>query len=422
MTLLTRLTGVFVVRPLRDLFRPPKGQVAALDFLRTCAVLMVVAFHFTRDAYLPSGGTENLISRLPAVRYGWAGVDLFFVLSGFLIGRQLWRESHRSGTVRVTRFVLRRGFRIWPLYFAVFAFVVAAGGRRDGWWANAAFLANYFPDLDLVPGSWSLCVEEQFYILVPLLLLLGAAGGVPVRYYRWVLLALLALLPAVRAVTCWRLAGLGIPLDGEVRLNALVKPIHTHADGLVVGLLLAHLDVLGGDRFRRGFLASAWVVVIGLGVGLATYNSPVFVFSGCAIFFGACTWFLTARRRPGLGVLESRAFYTLSRLSFGMYLNHFYFHHTVARFALRHLPGADAAPAAHLLIAIALFVACSAGIAVVTYCLIERPFLRLRDRLCVDLPVKTGSNTASSSSVISTASNHTCMIGSKSASSHVQVN
>jgi peptidoglycan/LPS O-acetylase OafA/YrhL len=385
MNVIARFIKLLIMYPVRDLFSPPKGQVAALDFLRSCAILMVAAFHFTRDAYLPFGGIENAVSRLPFVRYGWAGVDLFFVLSGYLIGRQLWREMDRTGTVRVTRFVLRRGFRIWPLYFAVFAFGVVAVGRSGSpplnWWANLTFLSNYFPHLDMVPGSWSLCVEEQFYILVPLLLLLGAAAGLPVRHFRWVLLVLLTLLPAVRAATCLWYTNHGVLLEGVILINALVKPIHTHSDGLVVGLLLAHLDVLGGDRFKRGFLGTGWVVLIGLGMGLATYNSPVFVFFGCALFFGACAWFLIARRRPELRVLDSRVFYILSRLSFGMYLNHFYIHHSVARFTLRYVPGTESAPAAHLMVSIALFVACSAGIAAVTFCLIEWPFLRLRERL-----------------------------------------
>jgi peptidoglycan/LPS O-acetylase OafA/YrhL len=385
---LSRCIGqLFIVQPLRDLYRPPKGQIASLDFLRACAILLVVAFHFSRSAYLNLGGAENFFSRLPFVRFGWVGVDLFFVLSGFFIGKQLWREMKERGGVDVKRFVIRRGLRIWPLYFAVFLFVAVrtysgGGSLPGGGWANIAFLTNYFPQLNIVPGSWSLSTEEQFYILTPLILVLGAARRVPLKWYRWILLGLLVALPLVRALTVWRLTGnVAAPFGENLQLSGLYEPFHTHADGLVIGLLLAHLLVLGGDQFKKGFAGSVFPVLLIAALFYPLFHSILLNFTGCALLFGSCTWFLVVRRRPWLWFLESRLFYVLSRLSFGMYLNHFFLLQPTAYFTVHYLPGGHRAPALQQILGTLLITTASAAIAVVTFCLVEWPFLRLRERL-----------------------------------------
>jgi peptidoglycan/LPS O-acetylase OafA/YrhL len=156
--------------PVHELIHPPAAQVPALDAARALAVLMVIACHYT-EAYLQQGGAENLFSQFPLVSGGWRGVDLFFVLSGLLIGKQLWRELQKTRTIHFSRFVLRRGFRIWPLYFfflVLVAFVLGRGSLPFGrWWSDAVFLTNYFRNEGVILGGWSLCTEEQFYILAP---------------------------------------------------------------------------------------------------------------------------------------------------------------------------------------------------------------------------------------------------------------
>src|SRR5260221_10426293 len=97
---------------IRDLLHPPTGQITFLDGLRTLAILLVVNAHLSAEFTEVFG--SNHFSRLPFVTDGWIGVDLFFVLSGFFIGGQLWKEIQRTGKDAVGRFILRRGFRIWP--------------------------------------------------------------------------------------------------------------------------------------------------------------------------------------------------------------------------------------------------------------------------------------------------------------------
>ena len=224
-------------------------------------------------------------------------------------------------------------------------------------------------------------VEEQFYLATPLLLLLGGACRVPLRCYRWILVALLFTLPVVRAAIYWNLTGdFASPVPHDLRMIHLERPFHTRADGLVMGLLLAHLEVVDQDRFKRGFLASGWTVLLSAGAFVVVCPMETLSFSGAALLFGACTWFLIAQRRRWLALLEARPFYVLSKLSYGMYLNHFYLL-GVASFALSRVPGAESAPALHQAASTALFVLASAGMAVVTYCLVESPFLQLRDKL-----------------------------------------
>jgi peptidoglycan/LPS O-acetylase OafA/YrhL len=367
-----------------ELARPPKSQLPALDFLRSLAVLLVIATHLSA-AYLHAGGPSSVFSALPFVRSGWVGVDLFFVLSGFPIGRQLWRELHRSQTINVPAFFLRRGLRIWPLYvfFLVFVLVVLGRGQFPSgkWWSDAVFLTNYV-NQGVVMGSWSLCTEEQFYLLAPLLVLLGARyfGAQSVLAYRRYLYGLLVLLPVVRAVRWWTLTGGFFGHDPEA-FQVLYQPLHYHADGLIVGLLLANYDVARGANSTRGFWTSGWWLAVAMGCFLvcSSVQREILGFTGIAILFGAAVRFLLSARRRWLGWLDSWVFYVLSRLSFGMYLNHEYLHEPIAALTLKYVPGASLCPSLHTIATVALLVALSAALALVTFCLIECPFLRLRE-------------------------------------------
>ncbi|MGZ6069952.1 MAG: acyltransferase family protein, partial [Myxococcaceae bacterium] len=216
-------------RALRSLLVPPPGTFPSLDAFRTAAIVLVIGNHL---AVAGSELAPSPVWGFTLFRYGWTGVDLFFVLSGFLIGRQLQRELQRTGSVAVPRFLLRRGLRIWPLYFAWVAFLALALGKWRGIWPDLVFLSNYVQGQ--VSGGWSLSTEEQFYLLVPLLLLAVQRLWGP-RGQAWFPIVLLALMPVVRAVA---LQG-----RGEAGFDRIYAPIHTHCDGLLVGLFLAWLSV-----------------------------------------------------------------------------------------------------------------------------------------------------------------------------------
>ena len=159
--------------------RPKSGaRIAELDGLRGIAILLVLVFH-----YAPTSGPLRYLGDVFGI--GWTGVDLFFVLSGFLITGILLDTVGRPHYYR--NFIVRRSLRIFPLYYAclllygVLSFVPAPIrwkdflGIGDGWWYVTylgniqVFLKNAWPGAAILTPLWSLQVEEQFYLSFPLL-------------------------------------------------------------------------------------------------------------------------------------------------------------------------------------------------------------------------------------------------------------
>jgi peptidoglycan/LPS O-acetylase OafA/YrhL len=161
--------------PAANIARVESGtRLVQLDFLRGVAILLVLMKHSSGlwPASWPSGPLKYIF--VPAYYLGPTGVDLFFVLSGFLVGGLLLKQFSETSKPDFVRFLIRRGFKIWPPYFVfilyVFIFLVASGegirtaGLRLG--PNLLHFQNY---LGSPRGqTWSLAVEEHFYILLPL--------------------------------------------------------------------------------------------------------------------------------------------------------------------------------------------------------------------------------------------------------------
>jgi peptidoglycan/LPS O-acetylase OafA/YrhL len=367
---------------IRDLMHPPSGQIPYLDGLRTIAILLVVDGH-TSAQFAKTFGS-NLYERLPFVRNGWIGVDLFFILSGFFIGGQLWKELRRTGRINVGRFVLRRGFRIWPLYFFMF-FVVSVVSLCVGHslapkqfgWTDLVFLTNYL-NHGIVEGSWSLCTEEQFYIVVPVALYLLAGRIHHLRDCRKWLWAMLLAAPALRGIL-WVAQTGHFFVRSTTTFAFLYYPSITHCDGLIMGLLIANLWV--ASDAPRSKLATPWLLAaysVGISAVLFAAQSGVFSFFVLALFFGAFAWLGLQRQ---FAIFNGKIFYWISRLSFGMYLNHEYMCPVVVRWigALgRHVPVLLHWPAAGNLAAVVLVVAMSMSASLVTFCLVEHPFLEMR--------------------------------------------
>jgi peptidoglycan/LPS O-acetylase OafA/YrhL len=156
------------------------GRVQQLDVLRGVAVLLVLVHH--------SPGGEGAL-----LKAGWTGVDLFFVLSGFLVSGLLFKEHLRSGRIRPGRFYLRRGLKIYPNFYVMLAVTSAAlalGHIAVEPWNvvhEAVFLQNYLPAAWWGrEHAWSLAIEEHFYFLLPPVLILllrwGAFRRAPVRW------------------------------------------------------------------------------------------------------------------------------------------------------------------------------------------------------------------------------------------------
>lgn len=147
----------------------PKGRLAELDVLRAAAVLLVIGHHWAQFV----NRDTSVITRV-MWRSGWAGVDLFFVLSGFLVSGLLFREYAKHGKVNILRFFVRRGFKIYPSFYAMIAVMsviqYGQGERPAAFWkwllAEVLFVQNYFRPL--WNHTWSLAIEEHFYLLLGL--------------------------------------------------------------------------------------------------------------------------------------------------------------------------------------------------------------------------------------------------------------
>lgn len=366
---------------LREVVIPPNGQLPALDALRTFAVLLVVCGHFVERGRRVFASASPFVLDSPIVQYGWAGVDLFFVLSGFLIGRQLWSEFDRTGSVDGVRFVLRRGFRIWPLYFV---FVLVSPALTDTWkyrWTDWFFLSNYFGGR--VEGGWSLSTEEQFYILMPLAIVLLARR---VRLRGWLLLltTLLVAVVAARYAASRELLAAGARLE-DVR-QAMYFPFHLHADGLFIGLLVALVSVV---RPAWVFATSTsqmwrtWGAVGGAvltGVALRSVDAAVFSYLSLGLIFGGAMTALLADHARVFRVLYARPFFVFSKLSFGMYLNHFAILRWIQPSLSDGIASVIGSGTSGFLVAMVAAIVCSLVVSCAMFLLVERPFLRLRDR------------------------------------------
>lgn len=172
-----------------------------LDTLRALAITLVFVYHY--QVFVSHGPTFGWLGNV-----GWTGVDLFFVLSGYLIGRQVFAGVARGQVLSLPAFYARRLLRTMPAFWVVlalyFLFPAVMGGKTPPpLWRFLTFTQNW----GLQPGTafshaWSLCIEEQFYLLLPLLVWAGlraaAAWGLTVRS-AWALIGLGTL-----AAMAWR--------------------------------------------------------------------------------------------------------------------------------------------------------------------------------------------------------------------------
>jgi peptidoglycan/LPS O-acetylase OafA/YrhL len=361
-----RVSGFFR-GAIHDLRTRPRGNVPALDVLRSLAILLVFTAHY--------GAAFQALPRvqaLPVFNWGWTGVDLFFVLSGFLIGGQLWKEVSRTNRIQIGRFLLRRGLRIWPLYYAFVALVAFEGlfGRSlSGLWSDVFFLSNNFHNQ--IGGGWSLSTEEQFYVLAPISIALFSRIINPRRL--WILPVVGMLLVVISRAIAIKYIGprlATLPFD-------LYKITYAHSDGLAVGGLLAWCSV-----YRPAVIRSTWLrlsvsaAAVVAAIGLHFLDHEVFAFTALALIFGVATLLgLGLKRTPKL--LDWHGFYIVSRLSYGMYLNHFGLLERSSALMLGWRVGGGE-PAFWLLYLVNLIA--SMAIAFVTFQLIEWPFLQIRAR------------------------------------------
>ncbi len=350
------------------------GRVEALDGVRGLAVLLVVASHL-QPYLLPPSELGRRVGA--ALRGGWIGVDLFFVLSGFLITTLLLEERTSHGRVQLGAFYGRRAVRLLPALYVVLAAYLSYTLVFGLAWPPAVrtvecallYVNNWqtawFPSTVARPIAhlWSLSIEEQFYLVWPAILILFVA---PRR--RWTGAAVIG--GAIVSLVAYR-AYLGMP--GGDWLRPFVGT-DTRADALLAGALLSWLRV-HGLLPRRGAGAIAWAGTAGL-VALFCYADPTSPFwprggftliaaGVVAILLGVLdgSW-------AGVRFFELAPLRLLGRVSYGLYL----WHHFVFWAIIDH-PGS-----LPLLARLAFALGLTAALTAASWLLVERRAQRLRRR------------------------------------------
>jgi len=340
-----------------------RGRVPCLDGLRAVAIVLVLAAHASKTHGFPGSAEVR-----KALAEGGIGVDLFFVISGFLITLLLLRERQKTGDISTYRFYQRRCLRILPAYVAyllVLAGLTLLGmvdlGQRD-WLAALTYTVNWIRHPDWQVGHlWSLSLEEHFYLLWPLLLWLG-----PRCAWRFAWACVLGM-PVARLVL-WLQWREGVPVE-----SCTLTRLDTIAAGCVLALLAWQ---------PRGRRLGAWVTRSAAWLGplavLVLASSMVlslhwyryrlllgYSLNGIAI--AVLVWVCISREKGLLGRwLEARPLVLLGTLSYSVYLwQQLFLNPSSSDWACRWPMNL-------------VFVFLTAG---ASYWCIEAPFLRLKERL-----------------------------------------
>lgn len=331
-------------------------HIHGFDGLRAFAVLSVMFYHLG----------------WPGFGFGWAGVPFFFVLSGFLITGILLDNKEDQPRHFFTTFYMRRTLRIFPLYFAflgiVFVWCAFLGIHTQGWWYFILYVQNYYlgaREFQLIPGqdiahTWSLAVEEQFYLLWPLIVYFVSTKRLKL---------LIAALIVVSIVSRYLLA--------TKSHFVAFAPLSSNFDTLCLGAYLAIvrrdsprlLNRTSVGFFVAGVLAIAWNVVYP-GFGLNASNTMFMLAQ--AFFFAGIVGITACYRFAPLGWKPLA--YT-GKISYGLYILHAFSFNVFSVAIYNHWMPDLGKPVMDTLRLIATF-----AIAVASFHLMEAPILRLKDR------------------------------------------
>jgi len=369
-----------------------RPRSAGPDLLRAIAILLVMLWHVPRPSRLDA--LEGLRA------FSWAGVDLFFVLSGFLIGTQLLTPIARHQRPSLREFYLKRSFRILPAFLFVLALyrfipVLSENDAMQPTWRFLTFTMNFGLDFRVTGAfthAWSLCVEEHFYLILPALALLLSR----LRRRGWTLLIAGVLLCGgmILRAFLWKPLGEAAAADTNFAftaeyMKAIYYPTYCRLDGLIFGVLLAAYRCFHPEHWRRyadprltlclglvcivascflfHFPSARFIGGPGLSFAGAVFGYPLFSL-GCALLLStSLSWerFFPTWQVPGAAMI--------AMISYSLYLSHKMTSHAVhLLLSPENLAGSQG-----------LFIYYASGITVgaVLWWLIERPFLRLRDRL-----------------------------------------
>lgn len=352
---------------------PPsqKGRDINLDFLRGIAILGVIGDHTfgppTQHAWLAA-------LLYPFALFGARGVDLFFVLSGFLVGGLLLKQYRAGAAVDARRFLVRRMFKIWPAYYALILvhLILRRHPPSSFLWQNMFHVQNYFPSS--ISQTWSLAIEEHFYLALAFFFYWASRR-------RWSPERLLSIFAAVCAVSLiWRYVDVA-----QGNLGAAIAQTQNRMDNLVFGVAAALLYWMRPDRFdsiaRRKWTLLVLTVTNVFLLAWTPFHPAFQVSIGFTLTSIGFTAMLVLVFRHGHrfhGSFLYRAISWVGLYSYGIYL-----WHSLARDPSLNLVSRLHIPfdAPNWICSVALQFAAMIAFGYVMTRIIEYPFLKLRDRL-----------------------------------------
>ncbi len=357
-----------------------------LDHLRALAILLVFFFHYQLGYFgFPTWAKEFN-------QFGWTGVDLFFVLSGFLISSQLFAQMKRGKNISLKEFFVKRFFRILPIYFVVVAIYFCFPFFREQeqlppLWKFLTFTQNF--GLDRVnygtfSHAWSLCVEEHFYLLLPLILILLTMSN---RFHKayWILL-ILFLAGFVLRLFSWHYLFLPAISEGSGQgfwPKFIYYPTYNRLDGLLVGVSIAAMYQYLPKTWEKVSKFGNLLLIVGLALltvayiycsDLGSYATSVYGFPFISVGYG----FLVLGAICPSSILykwNSRVTTLIATLSYGIYLSH----KGVVKVAQDLLTPLGMDENSNLML-----IACTAACVLIAWILhqiIEKPFMKMRNRI-----------------------------------------
>lgn len=365
----------------------PKAQfkLFGLDHLRALAILLVLSFHYQLQFAHPSWTGWFM-------KIGWTGVDLFFVLSGFLISSQLFAQIKKRSGISLKTFFIKRFFRILPIYFFIVGIYFLFPYFREKealppLWKFLTFTQNFGLEIKhfgTFSHAWSLCVEEHFYLLLPLILIFLTSKNLFAKSY-WILIALLVF-GIVFRIYLW---GIFYPSNSVIDYSLpywtehIYYPTYNRLDGLLVGVAIAALYQFSPKLWDKISKFGNQIIILSIALltlvyfsfaDLGTYSTSIWGFPLISIAYG---FLVLGAISPSsfLYNLNSRITTLIATLSYAIYLSHKGIIHIVQELLTK--LGIDKNSNS-------MFLVCIIFCVVVAWLLnltIEKPFMKMRDRI-----------------------------------------
>lgn len=364
-----------------------QSKLYGLDHLRALAILLVLIYHYGLSCF------DQPLWVLSAGKFGWTGVDLFFVLSGFLISSQLFVQIKSGKQISLREFFLKRFFRILPAFWVVLLiyFWIPGFHEREGlppFWKFLTFTQNFGLNIgnhSTFSQVWSLCVEEHFYLLLPLILLFLLYTNLFKRSV-WLLAGIFLFGFGIRFFIWEHFV---LP-DHGLWYQYIYYPTYNRLDGLLIGVAIAGLV-----HFRPVF----WERISGFGnhfilLSMLVLTGAWFLCSDQHSFSATILGFPLVSLGYGLLVMgaispnsflyrwQSKSITLIATLSYAIYLTHKGIIHVI-QLAFKNF---DLDTNTNLMLVVCA-IACLFG-ALALNLAVEKPFMRWRNYIISEIQNK----------------------------------